>query len=244
MPETVVLLPGLQSDHRSWTHQIAHLRQRYSVVVPTGYHGCESVPEMAEHVLAQMPPRFHFVAWSMGGYVALQMLPRLRGRLISLVLMSTSARPEDPANTARRLDNLATAEREGMAASNERSLAFSCLDVDALSEAQRHEVRQSAIDLGIEAYRAQQHAIINRPDGRKNLALIDCPTLIVVGDNDAVTTADRAVEMHEAVPGSELRIIEACGHCPPLEHPMQINALLETWFLNRSARAGWPLSQP
>lgn len=230
MPETVVLLPGLQSDHTSWTYQIEHLQDRYDVTVPTGYHAKGSIVEMADCIIDQLPPRFHFVAWSMGGYIALQMLPKIRERLISFVLISTSAQPEDSANTQRRLENLATAEQEGMAAANERSLAFSCLDVEKLSASQRAAIKRSAVELGTDAYRAQQHAIIKRPDGRDNLPIVSCPTLVIVGDSDEVTPPDRAMEIHDGIPTSELVVINNCGHCPPLEYPARVNNLLDNWF--------------
>lgn len=243
MRETVVLLPGLQSDHTSWAYQIEHLKSRYDVFVPTGYHSRPSIAEMADCVTDQLMPRFHFVAWSMGGYIALQMLPRISDRLISFVLISTSARPEDPANTERRLENLATAEQEGMAAANERSLAFSCLDVDSLEISQREALKQSAVNLGVEAFRAQQHAIIKRPDGRANLPLVKCPTLVIVGDADEVTPPDRALEIHRGIPGSEFIAIPNSGHCPPLEHPQQVNQLLETWFSRHSGTQPQPAAQ-
>ncbi|MEM5474662.1 alpha/beta hydrolase [Hoeflea sp. AS60] len=240
MLETVVLLPGLQSDHTSWAYQIEHLKSRYDVFVPTGYHAKASIAEMADYVTGQLPQRFHFVAWSMGGYIALQMLPAVRDRLISFTLISTSARPEDPTNTERRLDNLATAEQEGMAAANERSLAFSCLDVDSLEASQRESLKQSAVDLGVDAYRAQQHAIIGRPDGRKNLPLVKCPTLVIVGDADEVTRPECALEIHAGIAGSEFVMIPNTGHCPPLEHPQRVNGLLEEWF----SRHAEPQVQP
>lgn len=230
MRDTVVLLPGLQSDRTSWMYQIDHLKDRFDVLVPTGYHGRSSMADMAGFVLDQLPERFHLVAWSMGGYIALQMLPDMGDRLVSLILISTSARPEDPANTQRRLDNLAIAEQEGMAMANERTLAFSCLDVDRLDVSRRNLLKQSAVELGVETYRAQQHAIIERPDGRKNLSLVTCPALVIVGAADEVTPPDRALEIHQGIPGSEFVVMENCGHCSPLEHPRHVNDLLDDWL--------------
>lgn len=230
MRDTVVLLPGLQSNRTSWMYQIDHLKDRFDVLVPTGYHGRTSMADMAGCVLDQLPERFHLVAWSMGGYIALRMLPNMRDRLISFILISTSARPEDPANTQRRLDNLATAEQEGMAMASERTLAFSCLDIDRLDVSRRSLLKQSAVELGVEAYRAQQHAIIERPDGRENLSLVTCPALVIVGDADEVTPPDRALEIHQGIPGSEFVMIENCGHCSPLEHPRHLNDLLDDWL--------------
>src|SRR5690606_18055423 len=105
----LVLLPGLQSDHRSWVHQLRHFEGRREVIVPRGQQFCDSLEAMADSVIAQLPRRFHLVAWSMGGYIAFEMLPRIRERLVSLMLVDTTARPEKPEDTARRLEMIAKA---------------------------------------------------------------------------------------------------------------------------------------
>jgi pimeloyl-ACP methyl ester carboxylesterase len=166
----------------------------------------------------------------MGGYIALQMLPHLAGRLLSLTLISTSARPEDPASTARRMEILDLAEREGMAASNRRTMSQACLDFDALDAHIRAGLRDASVELGLEAYRGQQRAIIGRPDSRGVLRLVDCPTLILVGDQDSVTPPECSLEIHEAVSGSRYVVIPDCGHCAPLEYPAVVNQLLDEWL--------------
>lgn len=230
MRETVVMIPGLQSDRNSWMFQIDHLNHRYDVVVPEGHQALGTIPAMAEKVLEQVPERFHLVAWSMGGYVALDMLPHLKGRLLSFVMICTSARPEDPANTERRMANLDAAEKEGLAAAHMRTMAFSCIDYDSLDAGVRETLRAAAVALGKDAYRAQQYAIIKRPDGRRNLPLVDCPALIIVGEGDRVTPPDRSKEIHAAIPGSELCVLKGCAHCPPLECPDELNSLLSDWL--------------
>jgi hypothetical protein len=44
-----------------------------------------------------------------------------------------------------------------------------------------------ASETGAEAFIGQQQAIIGRPDSRPDLARIDCPTLVLVGDSDQLT---------------------------------------------------------
>lgn len=237
MRETVVLIPGLQSDRNSWMFQLAHLRDRYDVIVPEGHQALGTIRAMAQKVLEQVPERFHLVAWSMGGYVALDMLPHLKGRLLSFVMICTSARPEDPANTERRMANLEAAEKEGLAAAHMRTMAFSCIDYASLDAGVRETLRTAAVALGKEAYRAQQFAIIERPDGRLHLPLVDCPALIMVGEGDRVTPPDRSEEIHAAIPGSDLRILEGCAHCPPLECPDKVNELLSDWLVRHGGAA-------
>jgi pimeloyl-ACP methyl ester carboxylesterase len=180
--------------------------------------------------VAQLPERFHLVAWSMGGYIAFAMLPRIRERLISLMLVDTTARPEEPYTTARRLELIAKAEREGVAAASIKSIAYSCRDIGVVDPAARDGVLQSWVELGLDAYRRQQRAIIDRPDARPQLGLITCPTMIIVGDSDQVTPPDCAEELRDHIPGSALRVLPQCGHCPPLEFPDTMNQILDDWL--------------
>lgn len=229
MLEPLVLLPGLQSDHRSWVNQTRYFDGVRRVIVPQQHQHCDTIAAMAERVLQQLPPRFHLAAWSMGGYIAFQMLPQLAERMLSLTLISTSARPEDPASTARRMDILDLAQREGMAVANPRTMSQACLDFQAVDPEIRAGLRDASVELGFDAYRGQQQAIINRPDSRTMLALVDCPTLVVVGDSDTVTPPDCAWEIHMGIPGSRFVVVEACGHCAPLEHPDLVNEMLGEW---------------
>lgn len=242
MPEPLVLLPGLQSDHRSWVNQTCYFESLRPVIVPQRHQHCDTIAAMAERVLEQLPPRFHLAAWSMGGYIAFRMLPLLAGRMLSLTLISTSARPEDPASTGRRLEILELAEREGMAVANPRTMSQACLDFEALDADIRAGLRDASVELGFEAYRGQQQAIINRPDSRPMLRLVDCPTLVMVGDSDTVTPPECAHEIHAGVPGSRLVTVEQCGHCAPLEYPALVNAMLDDWCRSHDLPAMRPLS--
>jgi pimeloyl-ACP methyl ester carboxylesterase len=44
-----------------------------------------------------------------------------------------------------------------------------------------------ASETGAEAFIRQQQAIIGRPGSRPDLARVDCPTLVLVGDTDQLT---------------------------------------------------------
>lgn len=55
------------------------------------------------------------------------------------------------------------------------------------------------------------------PHLRKWLHRIDIPTLIVWGEQDKIVPLAHAHEWHNAISGSQLAPIAACGHVPPLE---------------------------
>lgn len=235
MEYPVVFVPGLQSDHRAWTPQIRYFVPRREVIVPADYQFEPTIAAMADVVFDQLPPRFHLVPWSMGGYIALHLLPRLRQRLASLILVATSARAETPDNAARRAAAIRLAETQGMRAAAQHSMAQGSFDPSCLDPDVCQAIIQSKVDLGLDAFRSQQSAIIHRRPTFANLPCIDAPSLIIAGADDNVVSADCAAELHQQIPGSTLHVFEQCGHYPPLEYPDRFNRLLQDWFTRQEA---------
>jgi pimeloyl-ACP methyl ester carboxylesterase len=55
---------------------------------------------------------------------------------------------------------------------------------------------------------------------------IRCPTSVLVGAADRLTTPELAREMAGAIPGARLEIIADAGHITPLERPALVAAAL------------------
>ncbi|XWN33804.1 MAG: alpha/beta fold hydrolase [Devosia sp.] len=235
MAEPVVLLPGLQSDKSSWVHQIDHFSPSRQVIVPEGHQHLTSIPAMAAHVKAVLPARFHLVAWSMGGYIALELLPDILGALQSLTFIATSARAEDPAATVRRHERIALAKKIGMEEASRQNLEMCCHDPALTKTPALLAMNKAAESLGLAAFRAQQEAIIHRADHRDRLGSVPCPTLVIVGEDDPVIPPGDGREIHQLVDGAVLEMIARCGHCPPVEHPGTVNGLLEGHFAQAEA---------
>jgi len=230
MPDPVVLIPGLQANRASWAHQIAHLSPRRAVLVPDGYHGLTSITAMADHTLSQCPERFHLVAWSMGGYIALEMLTGALDRVQSLILIATSARPETEDSRQRRAARLDRAVQIGLRADHGETIEGCVHDPAVLSDTVSAAMADASVALGLNALRSQQAAIVDREDKRPVLPFLTCPTLVVTGEGDPVIDPACSTEMQSLIPGAQLVTIPECGHCPPLEHPGRINQLLDDWI--------------
>ena len=76
----------------------------------------------------------------------------------------------------------------------------------------------------------QQRAIMARADSRPSLAAIACPTLIVWGRQDGITTKAHQQEMAAAIPGARLEVVEDCGHLATLEKPHTVSRILGGWL--------------
>ncbi len=82
------------------------------------------------------------------------------------------------------------------------------------------------------ALQAALRAMMTRSDSMSLLASISVPTLVVVGEEDAVTPPPLSASMAAAIPGAELVVLPGAGHLSSLEQPEAFNAALLR-FLDR-----------
>lgn len=232
MTEPLVLLPGLLCDAALWAPQVSALRGLADPIMIGDLTRHDSMAGMAEAVLAEAPPRFALAGLSMGGYCALEIMRRAPERVTRLALLDTSARPDTDEQRARRRGLIELAEKGEFKGVTPRLLPL-LIHPDRLGdEALTATVMGMAERVGKEAFLRQQKAIMGRPDSRPDLARINCPTLVLVGRQDALTPVALHEEMAAGIPGARLVIIEDSGHLATLEKPEAINAALEDWLAN------------
>src|SRR5262249_42461100 len=147
----------------------------------------DSMAALARRVLASTPRHFALVGFSMGGYIAFEIMRQAPERVVRLALLDTSAQPDTPEASAAR--------RTQMTLASEGHLheVFDTLFL-RLTHPSRHGdfalravCDAMAADVGSLGYLRQQAANISRPDSRPTLAQIRCPTLVVVGEGDQLT---------------------------------------------------------
>jgi sigma-B regulation protein RsbQ len=66
-------------------------------------------------------------------------------------------------------------------------------------------------------------------DNRADLAKLDIPTLILQCTEDIIASKDVGEFVHRAIPGSEIVILEATGHCPNLSAPDEVIAAMQSF---------------
>jgi pimeloyl-ACP methyl ester carboxylesterase len=225
----LALLPGLLCDGALWRAQIEGLAGLADCRV-ADFTQRDSVAAMAASVLEAMPERFALAGLSMGGYVAFEVLRRAPGRVQRLALLDTSARADTPEQTRRRRDLMELA-RKGRFRGVPRRLLPLFLHPARLQEADLPAaVTAMAERIGRDAFLRQQKAIMERPDSRRDLVRIACPTLVLCGRQDALTPLVRHTEMAAGIARSRLVVIEDCGHLAPMERPAEVTAALTSWL--------------
>jgi pimeloyl-ACP methyl ester carboxylesterase len=179
-----------------------------------------SIADLADTVAALLAElgvgRATLLGMSMGGYAALAFAARHRDRLAGLVLADTRAAADGPEARAGRAAALELIARDGpeayLAASLPRLLAPDAPpNVLGAARAQA-ETRASSLAAGVEALR-------DRPDRAAELAAISCPTLVVCGERDQVTTAGEMRGLAAAIAGARFEAIAGAGHLSHIEAP-------------------------
>lgn len=226
----LILVPGLLCDEALWAHQTATLGDLADVVV-ADITGADTVQGLARDVLARAPARFALAGLSMGGYVAQEIMRQAPERVERLALVDTAARADLPEQRERRQVLIETT-RAGQFDAVAPQLLPHLVHPDHV-EALRDCVVGMAQRIGPEAFIRQQTAIMGRPDGREDLKRIACPTLVLVGRQDALTPPKVAEEMMAKLPKGRLVVVEDCGHLSTMERPRSVSAVLRYWLQER-----------
>lgn len=226
---TLVLLPGLLNTRRLFERQIADLADIVDVIVPELF-GHDSLGAMADAALAEAPQTFALGGFSMGGYVAFEMIRRAVHRIERLALIDTQATP-DSAETSARRRGFIEMSRVGRFHGVQRSLLPLFVHPAHINDtAVTQPIFDMATEVGAAGFEREQTAIMARPDSRPLLVEIDVPTVVIVGRQDQTTPLPRSQEMAADIANARLVVIEECGHMSPLEKPAEVTAALRRWL--------------
>jgi len=162
---------------------------------------------------------------SMGGYIAFEFLRHWRSRVRGLVLMDTRA-GADNAEARRARDSSAASARDGGAAAIAETMLPKLLAPSTLAQQPDivERVRQMILRTPVAGLIGALAAMRDRPNSESLLPTLGgIPTLIVVGEEDAVTPPEQAEAMARVIPGAQLALIPGAGHLSPLENPDEVS---------------------
>lgn len=235
----LTLSHSLACDLHMWDEQMDALTKKYKVLrYDTRGHGKSTAPQGA-YTLDQLADdvqglltslgieRTHWAGLSMGGMIGQTFALKYPGVFQSMVLADTTSRyPAEAAGVWQ--DRINTAQTKGMDAVVDGTLArwFTEPYRKTKPPAVEH-VAKSIRSTPVAGFVGCCHAIpkINLTHRLKE---IDCPTLVIVGEQDPGTPVSMAREIHEGKPGSELVIIPSAAHLSNIEQPQAFTrAMLE-----------------
>ena len=182
--------------------------------------------------------RAHVVAHSMGTIVAAHLAATEPGKVTSLALFGPLLAPPDPARAAIRAR--AAEARKGDMQPIADALLQSSVSADTRIKrpAAAAFVRELLMRQDAEGYARTCEALAEMQPA--DTSRIDCPTLLVTGDEDVVAPPQSVRMMSERIAGSRVEVLRGCGHWTPVEKPEECTALLQRFLLER--RPTWRTS--
>ena len=216
----IVLIPGTLCDARVFDAVVARLPGRQVQVATLGEH--ERVEAAATAILAETTPRFVVAGFSLGGFVALEMLQREPTRIAGVVLIAGNAHPDAPANASKRRADVAASREQGMHA-YVRAAASAWGIADRTDVIER--VAAMACAAGPDAHARHAEMNIARPDLREVARGATVPIVVLAGDDDRLCPPERYAEAASGATGRLVRIAGA-GHYLPLEAPAEVAAAI------------------
>ena len=226
----LILVPGLLCTDILWQDQVSALSDVADIVVTDEHRRHEDIVDIASAILAAAPPTFAIAGLSFGGYICFEVMRQAAARVERLALLDTDAGPDDADRLQLRRQMVDQAQKGRFIGVTDRLLPQFIHPDRIDDEVLVSDVKAMAQDIGLEGFVRQQTAIMGRPDSRPDLASFDCPTLILVGRQDSRTPLPVHETMHEGIRGSELVVIEDCGHLSTMERPAQVNAAMRAWL--------------
>jgi 3-oxoadipate enol-lactonase len=170
---------------------------------------------------------------SMGGYITFALFRRAPRFFRGMILADTRSQADTPEGVEGRKRMLALLESRGPSGVADEMMP------KLLGETTRRErpevadrVRALIQSSSTPAVAGMITALMTRPDSTPLLKSIDCPTLVLVGDEDTITPPALSREMHQAIVRSELEVLRGVGHLANIEQPTSFNSALAR-FLER-----------
>ncbi len=250
-PDTPILfLHGVGSDKSVWHPQLAQFgatRRAVAIDYP-GYGDSEAREgatreDFARAALATLDAlgieRAHICGLSLGGVVAIAIHALAPARCASLILADSFAvHPDGPA-----IHDRAVIASQAMTMRELAEARASLLLGAAASDAVKAEVIATMGKIDPAAYRCGAAAVW-LADQQHRAAAIDVPTLVLVGDEDAITPpalshALAALVGTSAHPRPEvtLETIAGAGHLANLEQPEAFNRAVDRFLRTTEAAA-------
>ncbi len=238
-PIPLLLLPGTCNDVHLWAHQSQALADIAECHVADLTHH-DNIADMADAAVSALPPGpFAMAGFSLGGYVALEVMRRHGARVCGLALVNSSARAEHSAAKPGREQMMASA-RSDFAAVTARLVQF-------MLPAARHGdmelvdgIRAMMARVGADVFIRQSRAVTDRADSRALLPAITCPALVISGSDDQVAPARFGEEMATAMAHARWHVLADTGHFAPLEQPQAVTQHMREWLERAAGHARAP----
>lgn len=229
--EVIVLLHGLFGSMGNYGALITGLKSTYKLIVPLlpifELPRREiSMNALMEHVhefiLEEGHTSIHLVGNSLGGHIGLLMTLKNPDLVKTLTLTGSSGLFENAlGDSFPRRQSYEFVKDVAQRTFYDPQVATKAL-IDDIFEIVNTPTK--GLNIVLTAKSAMRHNL------EHELHKIKTPTLLIWGKNDTITPAFVGEDFNQKIEGSELHILDQCGHAPMMEKPEAFIHLLSTFL--------------
>ena len=239
----VVLLHSFPCDHEFWYPLAGAMDSRYRLILPDlRGPGNSEIGEgpalMAKHArdIARVLDavgvgKATFIGCSIGGYILFEFWRRFRERVNALAIIDSRPHADTAEARSNRLKAAAAVLEQGTEPFFDGMIpklmgrTTVATRPDLVAGARAMMRKMSAEDISL-----VQRGMAERPDSVADLKTITAPTLIVIGDEDVLSTVADGELMRQNIAGSRLKVIPKAGHYAPWEQPEAVGTVLRQFL--------------
>ena len=241
----LVLIHGFPFDSRMWDDQLAGLSDHFRVIAvelpgygqsapPRPFTTASAAEEVHELLKSIGALPCALVGLSMGGYVCFEFAARFLADMRALVLADTryDADSAEARENRNRMIQLVR-ERGSAAIADIMEPKLLAPDTPKTRPAVQQKLRQIMESVSPQTIEHTLAALRDRSDSTGRLKSITVPTLIVMGQQDAITPLSVAQAMQQGIPRAQRAVIPGAGHMPPMEQPERFNRIVREFLAGR-----------
>lgn len=238
----LVLLHAFPLDSRMWLPQCGALTPQCRCITPdargfgsSDAGGPHTMDRYADDVVAILDAlridRAVIGGLSLGGYVAFSLWRRHRHRIRALILADTRAEADTDEVRARRAELAALALGKGPDAVAARQLPGLVGRTTREHNPDLYDsIHGMMLGASVEGIVGTLQAMAAREDSTALLGEVEVPTLVICGDEDAITPLKGMRAMAERIGPSRFEVIAGAGHLSSMERPAAFNHVVSEFL--------------
>ncbi len=239
----VLFVHGYPLSRAMWEAQAQALSPRFRVItVDLRGHGESDAPlwlytmdRFAEDLKILLDhlsiDRVVMAGFSMGGYITFAFYRRYKEQVRAIILADTRPQADGAEGKKARFQAAQTARLKGAGAIAEAMIPKLMTPQSAQDRPDLvQKVRAMITATPVEGIAGDLMAMSERPDSTPLLERVDCPTLVVVGEQDVLTPPADAKLMADRIKKSQIEIIPEAGHLANMEQPDRFNRVVDQFL--------------
>jgi pimeloyl-ACP methyl ester carboxylesterase len=241
----IIFIHGFPYDHTMWKEQIVALSDKYFCVAydirglgespaGDGQYTIESFVDDLEAIINNLNLNKPVICGlSMGGYISLRALERMQDKFSAAILCDTRSEADNNEGKLKRAAGIKRINSEGLAPFA-KDFITNCFG-EYFKQNKSNELNKiiekssSFNPIGVKGCLL---AMLSRTDTTQSLSKLNVPTLIICGEQDALTPPAVMKDMFHKIPNAEFVEIKNAGHMTPIENPEEVNKAIIN-FLNK-----------